>query len=83
MSRSPPEFGRKQVADKLRADLPSGRYCTEIRTNERNYLMRYTRPQIIATLPAVSTIKSEKGMRPSEILNPTQWTVGAAYQADE
>jgi hypothetical protein len=45
--------------------------------------MRYIRPQIITTLPAVSTIQSAKTSKPHDIDDPTQLTPGAAYQADE
>lgn len=45
--------------------------------------MRYTRPQIVANVPAVSAIQISKGSVPFEIDEPTQLTNGAAYQADE
>lgn len=45
--------------------------------------MRYTRPQITGSFPAVSTIKSDKSSGETEIGNPPFVTNGAAYQADE
>jgi hypothetical protein len=45
--------------------------------------MHYSRPQIVASLPAVSAIQSLKGSIPSDVDDPTQLTNGAAYQADE
>lgn len=44
--------------------------------------MRYTQPQIVKTLPAVSTIKSEKGGLQSEAITHVP-TMGPAYQAYE
>ncbi|WP_263377565.1 hypothetical protein [Granulicella paludicola] len=45
--------------------------------------MRYTRPQITGSFPAVSTIKLTKGLPPVETQDPTEISSNAAYQADE
>jgi hypothetical protein len=45
--------------------------------------MRYITPRIIATVPAVSTIKSFKAGPVIDGNDPTQLSAGSAYQADE
>lgn len=45
--------------------------------------MRYIKPQIVTTRPAVSAIQSFKTGPVIDNNDPTQLSGGAAYQADE
>lgn len=62
---------------------PLARDAREFKTTKEN-TMKYSRPAILATAPAINTIQSmAKGLTPQIDSSNPQRTVNAAYEADE